>query len=109
MGVSDSVPNSFMSPLHNAIRDAYNRGDMEAARDMQVSPHCNRLPKINMQMDHFLIDMDNQIDRGVTEMTEYNERDKLEIQMTTGDVHACQLSMITFPRDGRTARLEPTS
>lgn len=36
MGVSDSVPGSFMSPLHNKIRETYNSGDIQSAQQAQV-------------------------------------------------------------------------
>ncbi|XP_067942501.1 N-acetylneuraminate lyase-like [Watersipora subatra] len=36
MGISDSVPNSFMAPLHNKIRLAVEKGDLETARNVQL-------------------------------------------------------------------------
>ena len=36
MGIRDSVPSSYKSPLHNKIRDAYDNGDMKTAQQIQV-------------------------------------------------------------------------
>ena len=36
MGIRDSVPSSYMSPLHNKIRDAYDNGDLKTAQQIQV-------------------------------------------------------------------------
>ena len=37
VGVEDTVPATYLSPLHNKIREAFRRGDMETAHEYQVN------------------------------------------------------------------------